>query len=195
MQVTYSINALDNLFTALDSAQSFYSSAKVATLKAQFAVKDAYFAHMPKVIKAVRFTLYWMPRIAGLWIYTVSMIGLFIFYCGMKAYESGQMFRSQFNEGYDFGCDWGDFCPLACGISCELPIAPSTVDPMVLDVSTISESSDSTELTDPVYVWSMNDKLIDLRNACKNSLKGYSRKNKQQCLEHLSTLPHLSVEL
>ena len=48
-------------------------------------------------------TRYYAPRIAGLWVYTVAMLGLLIVWFGYQAYESGQLFRAQFNEGYRKG--------------------------------------------------------------------------------------------
>jgi len=43
---------------------------------------------------------YYAPRIAGAWVWSVAMLGLLIACLGYRAYESGALFRSQFETGY-----------------------------------------------------------------------------------------------
>jgi hypothetical protein len=69
-----------------------------------------------RVNSVARFVI---PRVFGFVVWSVAVSILVYIWLAQKCFESGQVFRSQFDEGY--GCLDGSFCPLACVISCELP--------------------------------------------------------------------------
>lgn len=52
---------------------------------------------------------------------------------GVKMFESGQLFREQFDYGYEFGTTEVFMCPLTCGISCEIE---DTIQDVIVDATT-----------------------------------------------------------
>ncbi|MGL5925521.1 hypothetical protein [Chroococcidiopsis sp.] len=61
---------------------------------------------------------YFAPRVAGFWLWFVVVFGLVAIGLGLRAFESGKVFRDQFESGYNSLN--GEFCPLTCGIACEI---------------------------------------------------------------------------
>lgn len=80
---------------------------------------------------------YFAPRIAGFWLWFVAVFGLVAIGLGIRVFESGKLFRDQFESGYN--ALNGEFCPLTCGIACEIECDSTGIDTAIEQLNAVDE--------------------------------------------------------
>lgn len=144
--------------------------------------------------RAWSITRYVAPRLFGLWLWSVAIVFAGLAYVGRHAYESGQLFRAQFNEGYqrpiagllapacdcDFDPDTFDFASTSDDVTA---IDFNATAPNDVDYDVILEDSEAPIFPDVTeQVMALNwQQLRKLGKAL-----GYTHKTKSALLEALT---------